>query len=310
MKRFSFTLIAICFLSLAFVSKAQQVIVSDDAAYTTPASGAMLDVYSTSKGFMPPRVALTGRTDAGTITSPSTGLMVYNTATAGIAPNDVIPGYYFNSGTSGSPSWTRVMNTDLTNGMSFASDGSPVLNGTATVFNDLVSPGTAGYSASTNPPALSTFLASIQCYFFGDISNQANEHQVFFAVQMPHDWKDGSTIYPHIHWSPQSSVNGSVVWGFEYTWANYESAAPAAFPDRTIIYTPAAAASSGDNDKHFITSFGSVSGSGKKISSILICRLFRNSSNALDTYAGSAAMLSFDIHYEIDGMGSREIFTK
>ncbi len=309
MKKFVLNILAICFASLPFFTNAQQVIVSDDAAYTTPTSGAMLDVKSTSKGFMPPRVALTGRTDGTTITLPSTGLMVYNTATAGTSPDNVLPGYYFNSGTTLSPSWTMVMNADVTNGMSFASDGSPVLNGTATVFNDIVNPGTAGYSAATNPPALSPFMSTVQCYFF-EKKTLANEQQVFFAVQIPHDWKEGTAIYPHIHWSPQSGVAGAVVWGFEYTWQNYVAAGPVAFPATTTIKTTTADVTAADNDKHFITSFASLDGTGKKISSILMCRLFRNSSNAADTYGGNSALLSFDIHYEIDGMGSRDPFVK
>ena len=51
-------------------------------------------------GFLPPRVALTGTNDLSTITSPATGLLVYNTATAGTKPNDVIPGYYYYNGIS------------------------------------------------------------------------------------------------------------------------------------------------------------------------------------------------------------------
>lgn len=61
---------------------------------TSPDASAMLDVSSTSKGFLPPRLALTGTTDVATILTPATGLMVYNTATAA----DVVPGYYFYNG--------------------------------------------------------------------------------------------------------------------------------------------------------------------------------------------------------------------
>ena len=45
---------------------------------TTPNASALLDVYSTTKGFLPPRVTTTQR-DA--ISSPATGLTVYNTTT-------------------------------------------------------------------------------------------------------------------------------------------------------------------------------------------------------------------------------------
>jgi uncharacterized protein (TIGR02145 family) len=64
-----------------------------------------------------PNVTLTGTTDATTIASPATSLLVYNTATV----SDVIPGYYYNSGTSGSPIWIRLSTSTSTG---TAGDGS------------------------------------------------------------------------------------------------------------------------------------------------------------------------------------------
>ncbi len=72
----------------------------------TPDASAQLDVTATDKGFLAPRIALTGATDVATITSPATGLMIYNTATAGTAPNNVLPGYYYFDGVK----WVRFIN--------------------------------------------------------------------------------------------------------------------------------------------------------------------------------------------------------
>jgi len=60
-----------------------------------PDASAKLDIVSSNKGFLIPRVALTATNAAGPITSPATGLMVYNTATAGTSPNNVTPGFYY-----------------------------------------------------------------------------------------------------------------------------------------------------------------------------------------------------------------------
>ena len=61
---------------------------------TTPDASAKLDVSSTNKGFLPPRVTLTGISDNTTIASPATGLLVYNTGNnVGLAA-----GYYFWNG--------------------------------------------------------------------------------------------------------------------------------------------------------------------------------------------------------------------
>ena len=50
---------------------------------TTPHVSAKLDVSATNKGFLPPRIALLSINDVATIASPATGLVIFNTATAG-----------------------------------------------------------------------------------------------------------------------------------------------------------------------------------------------------------------------------------
>ena len=73
---------------------------------TSPNASAKLEVASSTQGFLPPRIALTGTNDnttiknaAGTSITPATGLLVYNTASVGTAPNNVVPGYYYWNGT-------------------------------------------------------------------------------------------------------------------------------------------------------------------------------------------------------------------
>ena len=73
---------------------------------TTPNASAKLDVFSSNKGFLPPRVTLISTSDATTISSPVAGLLIYNTATAGTSPNNVTPGYYYFDGTK----WQRLIN--------------------------------------------------------------------------------------------------------------------------------------------------------------------------------------------------------
>jgi hypothetical protein len=61
----------------------------------TPDSSAVLDLNSSNKGFLPPRIALQAKNAATPVSNPAQGLLVYNTATAGNAPNQVSPGYYY-----------------------------------------------------------------------------------------------------------------------------------------------------------------------------------------------------------------------
>lgn len=77
---------------------------------TTPSSSAGLDITATNKGLLIPRVNLSGSTDAVTISSPATSLLVYNTnATLGA-------GYYFNSGTPASPVWSKLLTAAASSG--------------------------------------------------------------------------------------------------------------------------------------------------------------------------------------------------
>lgn len=101
------------FILLIFQTAQAQTGISATGA--APDASAMLDVIATDKGMKIPNVALTATNAAGPIASPATSLLVYNTATAGTAPNNVIPGYYYNSGTPGSPVWTRMQNQNLGN---------------------------------------------------------------------------------------------------------------------------------------------------------------------------------------------------
>ncbi|NTW34031.1 MAG: hypothetical protein HGB12_15675, partial [Bacteroidetes bacterium] len=58
-------------------------------------SSAMLDVGSTNQGILIPRVVLTGTNDISTISNPANSLLIYNTATAGTSPDNIIPGFYY-----------------------------------------------------------------------------------------------------------------------------------------------------------------------------------------------------------------------
>ena len=69
---------------------------------TTPNASAKLEIASTDKGLLIPRMTSAQR---GLISLPANGLLVYQT--------DGVIGFYVNSGTSASPSWLRI-NTDWT----------------------------------------------------------------------------------------------------------------------------------------------------------------------------------------------------
>lgn len=83
-----------------------QVGVNTDGSLPDVSAG--LDVKFSNKGLLIPQIALLGADDAITVPTPATSLLVYNTATAGTVPNNVLPGFYYNGGTPASPVWKRL----------------------------------------------------------------------------------------------------------------------------------------------------------------------------------------------------------
>lgn len=334
---------------------------------TNPDNSAILDISSSNKGILIPRIALISTTDAATIASPANGLILFNTnaGITGTGANGI--GFYYNSGSTSSPVWLKLVTGDLTsywnktgntaidsannfigttdinslqfrtnnkrrinvssigsttigdgtNQIQIDSTGHLRLEGNATNFNDIVVPPFSTYLSGSNGPLFTAMKNNgsssrgVQTFTFQDVAASA-EQEVYFSIQMPHNWKEGTTIYPHVHWSPQSAVTGSVVWALEYSWIDYNATTPVAFPNTNILTATTASVTSADQDKHLITGFSSITPNSNqgKISSILMCRFYRNSSNAADNYAGNAALLSFDIHYEIDGIGSNQLYVK
>ena len=93
----------ICF---SFLSHSQVGINTDN-----PAPGALLDMNASDKGFLMTRVALVATDNQTPITpSPTTGLLVYNTATSGSGSTQVTPGFYYWDGTA----WRRLFNQGYT----------------------------------------------------------------------------------------------------------------------------------------------------------------------------------------------------
>jgi hypothetical protein len=129
-------------------------------------ASAMLELESTNKGTILTRVALTSDLDVSTISSPTTSLLIYNTATAGTPPNNVVPGYFYWNGAK----WIGLSGAKSTAGvLGFAKFYAlmPNDNSAAVAVGAAVAFPNAGTSSGSDISALSssTFqLASIGTY--------------------------------------------------------------------------------------------------------------------------------------------------
>ena len=144
MKKCTLIILLIFLLGFPRVSHAQQVIVTDDPAYTTPATGAMLDVKSTTRGFMVPRMTTTEKNAL----TPANGVVVYDT--------DLKSFYYYensawNQIAASGLNLTNVKFGDASNYSTFEADGTLLMVGNATVWDDLRVPLSEPSTGETKP---------------------------------------------------------------------------------------------------------------------------------------------------------------
>lgn len=137
-----------------------------------------------------------------------------------------------------------------------------------------------------------------------DTSNADNE-SVHFLAQIPHSYKEGTDLRPHIHWIPDSTDTGDVFWSFEYSRSNIDGVFGDTITDEIVV--PA----DGVQFKHQIAGLTPIDGTGVIISQMFICRLTRRSTTqAKDTFTGNACFLEFDFHFQRNSHGSNELFLK
>lgn len=157
-------------------------------------------------------------------------------------------------------------------------------------------------SATRNPssaPGYDAFKNGTKAWAF----DKASDEMLYFETQIPHNYKLGTTLRAHIHWTPIDTNTGGVVWCLEYTIIDMEGTFGASTTD--------CARDPGDGVayKYQIINIEDVAGTST-VSAVLVGRLFRDADSSegkgTDDYDNDAVGLSFDIHYQIDSFGSRQ----
>jgi hypothetical protein len=155
----------------------------------------------------------------------------------------------------------------------------------------------------------------VYLYSFDD-AVAGSEKEVFFNMQMPHNW-DGGSIQMHVHWvGSVDDTTSAPRWGLEYAWKEIG----ATFGDTTIVYSDGSNYTGAGTDAnittgiHYVSKFTAlVPGStADSISSILVGRLFRDSADAGDTYnaaTNKCGLLYIDAHYQLARVGSDNEYT-
>lgn len=184
---------------------------------------------------------------------------------------------------------------DGTNKLTITNNGTLLLSGCATTWDDFRVPLTQTKQGATAKP---DFDYTNVGYLFPQ--NDPDEI-LYIIAQMPHTWKEGSDIGPHVHW--RQTANQNAVFKISYAWTNNGS--PISAFSTYVMDQPEFSFSSGSLMQ---LSAGSalISGVGKTLSSMLMIKLYRED----NVYTGDALVYDFDIHYEKDSLGSNEEYNK
>lgn len=132
------------------------------------------------------------------------------------------------------------------------------------------------------------------------------------VAQMPHDWLEGSPIRPHIHLIfPTSNAGKNTRWKFEYNRANNNETYENAYGSYTTLATITVANPASTATLLLPDGFGNLSMTGYRVSCCILWKLSRlASSDAADDDANACALVELDIHYQRDGLGSKQELRK
>lgn len=146
--------------------------------------------------------------------------------------------------------------------------------------------------AATLSNDLTKFPGSLE--FAGNALNVASG-----VAQMPHQWKNGSTIRPHIHWTVATASTAAVSWEFYYRIVGNVGDVAGGFvgPVNGTIE----AGSTNIVGSHILSSFGDIDMTGYQDSCMLVWYIRRLGNT--DANNNVAYLLEFDIHYQTDISG-------
>ncbi len=189
-------------------------------------------------------------------------------------------------------------NTSTGDYAGFESDGFLDFKGSAIAWADLMFSASA-LKGALDPPTSAIVVGGIYGWRFD--AAKAADLQGSFEIQ--HDYKEGTDIDFHVHWSPTTTNTGNIVWGIEYSIAVLGATFPATTTITKLIAAP------GVVNRHILTDVAKISGTGLKIGTVAIFRVYRQNGGT-DTFTGNAFLHSLGVHYQVNTIGSRTELTK
>ena len=187
----------------------------------------------------------------------------------------------------------------------FEADGTYKMTGDATVWDDLPPSPIINARLGSTAPTLATFVTDIEQYTF-----DATNDYVIGATEITHEWQEGTTIYPHIHWATNGSEVGAhgVQWQLKWSIGDDTEAFSSQTTSVIDVEIPAATA----DRTHFISNFApTVTGTNHKIGAYICWRLARiATANGGGEPSSNPFALAIGFHAQHDTVGSRTVSSK
>lgn len=146
----------------------------------------------------------------------------------------------------------------------------------------------------------SPFVGGISLRRF--IPNEMRE--AFAEFHIPHTWKPGTMMYPHVHFTILSNDSGTVRWGFEYMWARTNSSSGFfTYPSSTTTIYIEQAIPANSSRVHFVCEAAQgqgLDGTNMEVDGMILARLFRDGAHPNDTFESDVFGITVDLHTEID----------
>ena len=133
-------------------------------------------------------------------------------------------------------------------------------------------------------------------------------------IQINHDWKVGSTIFPHIHWFQNQAETPN--WLLQYRWQINGDIKDTTWKNYPLIYNSYNDPEIGETKVQISFNSGLTPPENAGLSDILQLKVIRDNNNTsaeftnTDNYTGAVAILNVDIHYIINSIGSVEEYVK
>lgn len=134
------------------------------------------------------------------------------------------------------------------------------------------------------------------------IFDKAGTEVLFAVVQMPHGWKQGTSVEAHLHWSPtDAGDSGTVHWQIGYDVAAIGGAFAGSWTDLDCTDN-----AQGTDKQHLLAECASAIPMVYSSVSVMLKIEISRIGGTADTYDDDAKLYEFDLHYQLSAPGSRQ----